>query len=206
MKSTAVKRAERVRCPWVGADDRLMIDYHDREWGRPTYEDRLLFELLILEGAQAGLSWSTVLRKRDAYRELFAGFEPRAVAKLTDRHVARFLTDSRIIRHEGKIRSAVSNARAFIDVQKEHGSFAAYLWEFVNGAPVQNRFRSLRDYPPRTELSDRVSRDLKKRGFTFVGSTICYAYLQATGVVNDHSVDCYLHGKVFKTRRVSSAR
>jgi DNA-3-methyladenine glycosylase I len=181
----------RRRCPWARDEDRLMARYHDREWGVPVRDDRTLFEFLVLEGAQAGLSWSTILRKREGYRKAFAGFDPARVARFTARDKARLLRDPAIVRNRLKIDSAVGNAHLFLAAQKEFGSFARYLWSFVEGRPVVGRRRALQDIPARTELSDRISRDLKKRGFRFVGSTIVYAYLQAVGIVNDHVLGCF---------------
>jgi DNA-3-methyladenine glycosylase I len=185
---------ERVRCPWP----RLPLDvaYHDAEWGVPVHDDRVLFEFLLLEAAQAGLSWSTVLAKRENYRRLFAGFDPARVARFDDGDVARLLQDAGIVRHRQKVAGAVTSARAFLAVQEEFGSFDAFLWRFVDGAPVVNAWRSHGEVPARTALSDTVSKELKRRGFTFVGSTICYAYLQAVGVVNDHLVSCYRHAEL----------
>ena len=183
---------ERRRCGWVGSDP-LEIAYHDEEWGNPVHDDRTLFEFLILEGAQAGLSWSTVLKKRARYREVMAGFDPARVARFDARKKKRLLADPGIIRNRLKVDSAVRNARAFLAVQEEHGSFDAYLWDFVDGRPVVNRWKTLGEIPASTELSDRLSKDLKKRGLNFVGSTICYAFLQAVGVVNDHVVGCFRH-------------
>jgi DNA-3-methyladenine glycosylase I len=180
------------RCGWV-TDDPLYLDYHDREWGVPVHDDRTLFEFLVLEGAQAGLSWLTVLRKREGYRRAFHGFSPEKVATMDDDELERLRSEPTIVRNRLKIASARDNARAFLDVQAEFGSFDRYLWGFVDGSPVVNRFASLADVPATTELSDRLSRDLKKRGFRFVGSTICYAYLQAVGVVMDHTTDCFRH-------------
>jgi DNA-3-methyladenine glycosylase I len=168
-----------------------MIDYHDREWGVPVHEDRLLFEFLILEGAQAGLSWSTILRKRDAYRAAFDGFDPAVVARYSSAKQRRLMSDDGIVRNRLKIAAAVQNARAFLHVQKEFGGFDDYLWPFVDGRPVVNRPATIRDVPARTDISDRLSRDLKLRGFKFVGSTICYAFMQAVGMVNDHCVTCF---------------
>jgi len=168
-----------------------MIDYHDNEWGVPIHDDRLLFEFLTLEGAQAGLSWSTILKKRDNYRRAFADFDPDRVARFNARSVARLLADAGIVRNRLKIESTISNAKAFQSVQAELGSFDAYIWRFVEGTPIINRFRRLNDVPACTELSDRMSKDLKKRGFRFVGSTICYAFMQAAGLVNDHEVGCF---------------
>ena len=181
---------DRKRCAWVTADP-LYIEYHDREWGVPNYEDRHLFEMLILEGAQAGLSWLTILRRREAYRRAFAGFEPEKVARFTSRRIAALLNDSSIIRNRRKIESAVSNARAFLRVQEEFGSFSAYQWRFVDGTPIQNRWKTLRALPARTPVSVAFSKDLRQRGFSFVGPTIIYAHMQAVGMVNDHLISCF---------------
>ena len=183
---------ERTRCGWVPAGDEEYTRYHDEEWGQPVHDDRHLFEMLTLEGAQAGLSWSTILRKRAAYRKAFAGFDPGKVARFDARRRAALLRDPGIVRNRLKIDSTVSNARAFLAVQKEFGSFSRYLWDWVGGEPVRNGWRARGQVPASTDLSDRISRDLKKRGFRFVGSTIIYAYLQAVGVVNDHTAGCYL--------------
>lgn len=179
------------RCPWAEAE--LQHVYHDTEWGVPSHDDRHLFELLILEGAQAGLSWSTILRKRDAYRRVFDGFDPRKVARWDAKRQARALADPGIVRNRLKVASAVGNARAFLAVQEEFGSFDRYIWHFVGGRPRQNRWTDPSQVPARTAESDAMSRDLLKRGFKFVGSTICYAYMQATGMVNDHLVSCPRH-------------
>jgi len=189
------------RCAWVGTDP-AMLAYHDREWGTPVHDDRVLFEFLILEGAQAGLSWSTILHKRDAYRRAYRDFDPARVARFDARAQARLLADAGIVRNAGKIGWSVRNARAYLTVQREHGSFDAYLWAFVDGRPVANRPRTMADVPARTELSDRLSADLRRRGFGFVGSTICYAFLQAVGVVNDHTADCFRAAKG-RTRKAS---
>jgi DNA-3-methyladenine glycosylase I len=178
------------RCEWAGSDP-IYIHYHDDEWGTPVHEDRKLFEMLCLEGAQAGLSWITILKRRDGYRDAFENFEPRLVAAFTDHNVASLLTNERIIRNQLKIRSAITNAHAFLKVQNEFGSFDAYIWRFVGGAPKVNCFASLAEIPARTPESDIMSKDLKKRGFTFVGSTICYAFMQACGLVNDHVKTCF---------------
>lgn len=180
----------RRRCPWCG-DDPLYVDYHDREWGVPSRDDRHLFEMLILEGAQAGLSWITILRKRPRYREVFAGFDPARVARFTPARVERLLQDPGIVRNRLKVESAVTNARAFLALQREQGSAADWLWSFVDGTPVVNRFRRMDQVPAHTELSDRISRELRRRGFRFVGSTIVYAWLQALGVVDDHLLGCW---------------
>jgi DNA-3-methyladenine glycosylase I len=182
-----------IRCAWCGTDP-LYVDYHDTEWGVPVHDDRRLFEFLVLEGAQAGLSWITILRKRDAYRDAFDGFDPERVARYDARRVAKLLANPGIVRNRLKVASAVTNARAFLAVQEEFGSFARYMWGFVDGRPKQNRWRSLGRIPARTPESDRLSRDLVRRGFRFVGSTICYAHMQAVGMVNDHVVDCFRHG------------
>ena len=183
-------RLTRTRCAWAGTDP-LYCAYHDEEWGRPVREDRALFEFLVLEGAQAGLSWITILRKRAAYRKAFDRFDPRKVARYTPAKVRALLQDAGIVRNRLKVESAVSNAKAFLAVQREFGSFSGYLWGFVDSKPVKNRPRSLKDVPASTPLSDRISKDLKKRGFRFVGSTIVYAYLQAVGVVDDHTRACF---------------
>ena len=182
--------SEVVRCPWANGSE-MMADYHDKEWGVPVHDDRVLFEFITLEGAQAGLSWSTVLRKRDGYRAAFANFDAAAVADMTDRDVDRILTSFDIVRNRAKVISPIGNARAFLKVQKEFGSFAEYQWSFVGGKPIVNRPSSMSDVPAKTELSDKFSKDLLKHGFKFVGSTICYAYMQAVGLVDDHMVECF---------------
>ena len=187
------------RCEWAKND--LAIEYHDEEWGVPVHDDRTLFEFLILEGAQAGLSWDTILAKRARYREVFADFDPVRVARLTPARLERILLDPGIVRNRLKVESTVSNARVFLELQDEHGSFADYLWSFVDGTPIQNRWRSLREVPATTPLSDRISKEWKRRGLRFVGSTIVYAYLQGVGVVNDHVVSCFRHRQVATRRR-----
>jgi DNA-3-methyladenine glycosylase I len=179
----------RIRCAW--AQTPLSIAYHDAEWGVPAHDDRVLFEFITLEGAQAGLSWETILRKRDTYRDAFADFDPAKVARFTPARIERLLQDPGIVRNRLKIESTVTNAKAFLAVQREFGSFDAYVWTFVGGAPLDNARRHLKDVPPRTPESDTLSKDLSKRGFRFVGSTICYAFMQAVGMVNDHTVDCF---------------
>ena len=182
---------DRKRCDWcLGVSDAYLA-YHDEEWGRPVRDDAGQFEFLVLESAQAGLSWSTVLHKRAGYRRAFAGFDAEKVARFNRRSVARLVADPGIIRNRLKIESAIGNARAFLAVREEFGSFSAYLWDFVDGRPVVNAWRDMRQVPASTPLSDRISKDLKARGFKFVGSTIVYAHLQATGLVNDHLVSCY---------------
>jgi DNA-3-methyladenine glycosylase I len=179
------------RCEWGAGLDELMLAYHDEEWGVPSHDDRHLFEFLTLEGAQAGLSWSTILRKREGYRRAFADFDPAAVARFTATSVERLLADPAIVRNRAKVESTVSNARGVLAVQQEHGSLAAYLWDFVDGAPIVGRRQSLAETPAETAESRALSKDLKRRGFRFVGPTICYAFMQAVGMVNDHVVDCF---------------
>jgi DNA-3-methyladenine glycosylase I len=183
------------RCAWAGSDP-LYVTYHDEEWGVPAHDDQHLFEMLILEGAQAGLSWITILRKREAYRKAFAGFNPAKVAKFDKRIVERLMRDEGIVRNRLKIEGAVRNARAFLEIQREFDTFDRYIWQFTGGRPKQNSRRTMKEVPATTPESDAMSRDLKKRGFTFVGSTICYAFMQATGMVNDHLVDCFRYGQV----------
>ena len=192
--------ANKQRCAWSGTDP-LFIAYHDEEWGVPLHDDRVLFEFLVLEGAQAGLSWRTILRKRDAYRRAFDRFDPRKVARYEKRKVASLLRDAGIVRNRAKIASAIKNAKAFLDVQAEFGSFDAYQWRFVHGRPIQNRWRAEGDIPPRSAQSDAMSDDLKSRGFSFVGSTIVYAHMQAVGMVNDHVVNCFRHREVARLGR-----
>ena len=182
------------RCTW--ASNELNIPYHDTEWGVPVHDDRTFFEFLILEGAQAGLSWDTVLKKRDAYRVAFDNFDPAKVAKYTDAKCAKLMLNEGIIRNRLKIASAVRNAKAFLAVQKEFGSFDKYIWGFVGGKPIVNKCKGRGDVPAKTEISDAISKDLKKRGFNFVGSTIMYAFMQATGMVNDHLTSCFRYSKV----------
>ena len=180
----------RKRCAWAGTDP-LMIAYHDEEWGRQIHDDRTLFEFLVLEGAQAGLSWSTILKKRDGYRRAFAGFDARKVAKLGPRDVARLMDDAGIVRNRLKIESTIENARHLLGVAKERGSFDAYVWSFVGGKPLRTRRRAMKDVPATTPESDALSKDLKKRGFRFIGSTIMYAFMQAVGMVSDHVEGCW---------------
>ena len=180
------------RCPW-SANDPHYVEYHDREWGVPVHDDRKLFEFLILEGMQAGLSWLTILKKRDNFRRAFAAFDPDKVARFGKRDIARLMGDAGIVRHEGKILAAVANAEAVLRVREEFGSFDKYQWGFVDGKPRINHWRGIGNVPAMTPQSDAMSRDLKKRGFKFVGSTICYAHMQATGMVNDHITSCFRH-------------
>lgn len=183
------------RCAWAG-DTPLMQQYHDEVWGVPLHDDLGLFEFLVLEGAQAGLSWQTILNKRDNYRRAFAGFDPAVVAGYSKRKVDSLLTDPGIVRNRLKVEGAVKNAKAFLEVQAEHGSFDAYIWGFVGGAPRQNRFGTLADIPGATDEASAMGKDLKRLGFTFVGPTICYAFMQATGMVNDHETGCFRHAEV----------
>jgi DNA-3-methyladenine glycosylase I len=192
--------SDRTRCSWPGNDE-LMLRYHDREWGVPVRRDRKHFEFLVLDGAQAGLSWRTVLHKREAYRSAFAGFDPVQVARFDGRKVRSLLGDAGIIRNRLKVEGAIRNARAFLAVQEEFGSFDRYVWRFVDGVTRPNTWKGLGDVPASTPQSDAMSKDLKKRGFTFVGSTICYAYMQAAGMVNDHLVACFRHGEIVPRRR-----
>jgi DNA-3-methyladenine glycosylase I len=179
------------RCGWAKGE--MYERYHDTEWGVPLHDDQAIFEFLILEGAQAGLSWSTILNKRENYRKAFAGFDPRKVARYDERKIAALLENPGIVRNRLKVNAAVKNAKAFLAVQKEFGTFDKYIWSFVGGKPLQNRWREMKDVPARTPESDAMSKDLIKRGFTFVGSTICYAHMQATGMVNDHLTTCFRH-------------
>lgn len=181
--------ANATRCPWATSD--LMQRYHDEEWGVPSRDDRHLFEMLTLEGAQAGLSWETILKKRDGYRRAFARFEAKRVARFTAADVGRLMNDAGIVRNRLKIESTINNASAFLKVQKEFGSFAKYIWAFVDDRPIQNRVKTLKDLPAETDLSRRISKDLKKRGFRFVGPTVIYAFMQAVGMVNDHVEACF---------------
>jgi DNA-3-methyladenine glycosylase I len=183
------------RCQWAGSDP-LYIEYHDKEWGVPVHDDRKIFEMLVLEGAQAGLNWLTVLRKRENYRKAFDNFDPRKVAKYDSEKFQKLLATEGIIRNKLKIRSAIQNARAFLEVQKEFGSFDAYIWQFVGGRPICNSWKSLSELPAQTGESEAMSNDLKRRGFSFVGPTICYAHMQATGMVNDHVVTCFRYKEV----------
>jgi DNA-3-methyladenine glycosylase I len=182
------------RCAW--AKDELSIHYHDTEWGVPIHDDRRWFEFLILEGAQAGLSWDTILRKRPNYQRAFSEFDPAAVARYSPARVEKLLTDPGIVRNRLKVTSAVRNAQAFLKIQKEFGSFDAFIWQYVDGNAIRNPWRSMAEVPARTEISDKMSKDLKRLGFTFVGSTICYAFMQATGLVNDHLVGCFRHAQI----------
>lgn len=183
------------RCEWAG-EEGLMLAYHDQEWGSPVHDDRILFEFLLLEGAQAGLSWSTILNKRENYRRAFDNFEPRLIAAYDDAKVAELLQDAGIVRNRLKVAAAIANAIAFTQVQAEFGSFDGYIWSFVDGRPVVNAWKTLAELPAQTPVSEAMSRDLKRRGFKFVGPTICYAFMQAVGMVNDHLVTCFRYNEV----------
>jgi DNA-3-methyladenine glycosylase I len=185
------------RCEWANGSE-LEQAYHDNEWGVPVHDDRLLFEFLILEGAQAGLSWSTILNKRENYRIAFDRFDPNRVSRYSEEKIAQLLMNPGIVRNKLKVNAAVSNARAFIAVQKEFGSFDSYIWSFVDGKTIHNHWKAMTDIPANTTESDAMSKDLKKRGFKFVGSTICYAFMQAVGMVNDHTVDCFRHRQAYE--------
>jgi DNA-3-methyladenine glycosylase I len=203
-RSSAPQTDDRPRCGWSGTDP-LYRAYHDREWGVPLHDDRRLFELLCLEGAQAGLAWITILRKRAAYRRAFDRFDPGKMARYDAAKVRTLLRDPGIVRNRLKVRGAVTNARAFLALREEHGRFDRFLWSFVGGRPRQNAWRSLREVPARTPESDALSKALRQRGFTFVGSTICYAFMQAAGLVNDHLVDCFRHAEVKRSPAPGSA-
>lgn len=184
-----------VRCAWVG-EDPLYVTYHDTEWGVPVHDDRLMFEFLILEGMQAGLSWMTILKKRENFRRALGRFDPEVVARFDERKAAELLADPGIIRNRQKIQAAIQNARAFLQIQEEFGSFDAYIWRFVGGAPKNNAWKTIREIPSQTQESQAMSKDLLRRGLRFVGPTICYAHMQATGMVNDHTVDCFRHYEI----------
>jgi DNA-3-methyladenine glycosylase I len=194
------------RCPWVDLTKPDYVEYHDREWGVPVHDDRVIFEFLTLEAAQAGLSWYTVLRKREAYREAFAGFDPQKVARFGKKEIEGLLKNAGIIRNRLKIAAAVNNAGKFLQVQNEFGSFDAYIWRFVDGKPIANRLKTLKDYPATSRESDALSKDLKQRGFKFVGSTIIYAHMQATGMVNDHAESCFRRKPIIASHGLSSSR
>jgi len=187
----------KIRCKWCTSDP-LYIEYHDNEWGIPIHDDQLLFEFLILEGAQAGLNWLTVLKKRENYRKAFDTFDPKIVANYTHEDIDRLMSDAGIVRNRLKIESAIKNAQGVLEIQEEFGSFDTYLWHYVQESPIQNAWRSIKDIPAEIEISKQISKDLKKRGFNFVGPTICYAFMQAIGMVNDHTVDCFRYDEVKK--------
>lgn len=189
------KAKPRTRCVWAGTDE-LYLDYHDREWGVPVHDDRVLFEFLILEGAQAGLSWITILRKRENYRKAYNGFDPEKIVRWTDAKKARLLQDAGIIRNRLKVAAAVGNARAMLEMRDRGLTLSDFLWDFVDGSPIQNSWKTMQDVPVNTPQSDAMSRELKRLGFKFIGSTICYAFMQAVGMVNDHTVDCFRHAQI----------
>lgn len=195
VKETKLGNTMKNRCSWVG-DNPVYIAYHDEEWGVPVFNDRLLFEFLVLEGMQAGLSWLTILNKRENFRKAFANFDPVKVARFSDKRVEKLMLDAGIIRNRLKINAAIANAKVFLKIQNEFGSFADYIWGFVDGKPLVNKFKSMGEIPAKTELAEVISKDLKKRGCNFVGPTIIYAHMQATGMVNDHSVDCFRYKAV----------
>ena len=194
------------RCPWIIPENQDYIDYHDNEWGVPVHDDRIIFEFLTLEAAQAGLSWYTVLRKRNNYRLAFSGFDPEKVARYGARQIAALLNNAGIIRNEAKILAAINNARQFLRIQEQFGRFDAYIWRFVDGKPIVHQIKKLKDYPTNNAESDALSKDLKQRGFRFVGSTICYAHMQATGMINDHVVDCFRRQEIINGSSRPSAR
>ena len=187
----------KIRCPWAN-NDPLMIEYHDREWGVSVHDDSLLFEFLILEGAQAGLSWTTILKKRENYRLAFDNFDPEKVSEYNDQKIEELVENSGIVRNKLKIRSAIVNAKLLLEIQREYGSFDNYIWKFVDGKPIQNKWKKMEDIPSSTLESENMSSDLKNRGFKFVGPTICYAFMQAVGIVNDHLIDCFRHSELDK--------
>jgi len=195
----------RTRCGWCGSDP-LYMAYHDDEWGVPVHDDRTLFEFLVLEGAQAGLSWLTILKKRENYRKAFQGFECECIAKYSGDDVARLMVDPGIVRNRLKIEATVKNAQGVLDIQEEYGSLSAFLWRYVDGVPIQNAWTCLKEVPTQTEVSDRMSSDLKKRGFNFVGSTICYAFMQAVGMVNDHLTDCFRYREIARLAKQGPSR
>lgn len=196
MKKTKTNDASITRCTWCGSDP-LYVKYHDEEWGVPVYDDNKLFEFIVLEGAQAGLSWITVLRRREGYRKAFANFDPKKVAKFSEKDFERLMNDVGIIRNKAKIQAAITNAHRFLEVQKEFGSFAKYIWGFLpDGKPIVNNWKKDGELVARTELSDLISKDMKRRGFKFFGTTICYAHMQATGMINDHTVSCFRYKEI----------
>lgn len=196
IKNTELSNRQNVtRCPWCG-DDPLYIKYHDKEWGVPVHDDRHLFEMINLEGAQAGLSWITILRKRENYKRLFDNFDAEKISKYSEKKIEKILQDPGIVRNKLKVNAVVTNAKAFLEIKSEFSSFDKYIWQFVGGKPIINKFKSLGELPTKTEISDAMSKDLKKRGFKFIGSTICYAFMQAVGMVNDHTTDCFRYKEV----------
>ncbi len=188
------------RCAWVNLNNDLYIQYHDEQWGVPVFDDKILFEMLILEGAQAGLSWITILKKRENYRKAFDNFDPEKIAKYDEKKEEELLHNTGIVRNRLKIKSAIKNAKAFLEIQREFGSFSGYIWKFTDNRPIENHFKSTSEVPAKTELSDRISRDLKKRGMSFVGSTIVYAFMQSVGMVNDHEMGCFRYREISGNR------
>lgn len=201
----AKAKKEPIRCGWCGDDD-LYIRYHDEEWGKPVHDDKTLFEFLILEGAQAGLSWLTILRKRENYRKAFADFDAEKVARFGEKDVARLLNDAGIVRNRLKVAAAITNAAKFLELTEERGSFYKYMWDFIDGKQVVNCWKTLSEIPATSAVSDRISKDLKKRGFKFVGSTIIYSHMQATGMVNDHLVDCFRYREVMEKKTKAATK
>jgi DNA-3-methyladenine glycosylase I len=195
------KKTAKATCAWVPLEDELYRTYHDEEWGVPVFDDRKIFEFLVLESAQAGLSWITVLRKRENYRRAFRDFDPVKVAKFTKATVNKLLKDPGIIRNRMKVEAAVNNAKRFLEVKEEFGSFSKYIWGFVNGKPLQNKHKTIKHLPAKTPLAEKIAKDLKKRGFKFLGPTVIYAHMQATGMVNDHTTDCFRHAQVSKLKK-----
>ena len=204
-KLMPAKKAEKKRCGWLRLGNPRYLKYHDEQWGVPLHHDRKLFEMLVLEGQQAGLSWETILNKRENFRKAFDGFDPRRVARFGESRVRKLLRNAGIIRNRMKIRAAIANARAFLKVQREWGSFDRYIWNFAGGKPIQNRWKTLKQVPAKTAASEAMSKDLKQRGFRFVGSTICYAFMQAVGMVNDHTTDCFRHRQLRSAGRWTRA-
>lgn len=188
------------RCSWAENGSPLELEYHDKEWGVPVFDDRVQFEFLVLESAQAGLSWRTILHKRDGYRAVFCGFEPELVAKLNEEDVERFVLDARIVRNRKKIEATISNARCFLEIQAKHGSFCNFIWDFVDGSPIVNNWQNIQDVPATTPLSDKLAKEMKKLGFKFLGSTVLYAHMQATGLVNDHLTSCFRYKECLKAK------
>lgn len=190
------------RCDWANKGDELYTKYHDEEWGVPIFDDHKIFEFLVLESAQAGLSWITILRRRENYRQAFANFDAKKVAKFDEEKITQLLANSGIIRHRGKITAAINNAQKFLEIQKEFGSFSEYIWKFTNKKPITNNWEILKELPAKTEISEKICKDLKARGFQFLGPTICYAYMQATGLVNDHIVSCFRHNEIAAQKKL----
>ncbi|MSP33373.1 MAG: DNA-3-methyladenine glycosylase I [Rickettsiales bacterium] len=196
------KNISQTRCGWADKGDELYTKYHDEEWGVPAFDDQKLFEFLVLESAQAGLSWITILRRRENYRQAFANFDAKKVAKFDEDKITQLMMNSGIIRNRKKIIAAINNAKKFLEIQKEFGSFREYIWKFTNKKPITNNWKNLKEMPPKTEISEKICQDLKSRGFQFLGPTICYAYMQATGLVNDHIVTCFRHNEINSQKKL----